>query len=373
MKRMMQNVVEADLQKKMVFLVGPRQVGKTWLAKEIAKGYAHPIYLNYDRSGDREIIKKELWTKETDLLIFDEIHKMKGWKGYLKGVYDTKPDNLHMLVTGSARIDTFRKGGESLAGRFFLHHLLPVSLRESVATDDVLSIDTLLKRGGFPEPALAKNDADAEKWRKQYIDGLIRYDILDFENIHSLRSMELLLKLLRDRVGSSISYSSLARDLALSHHTVKKYIEVLESLYIVFRVTPFSKNIARSILKEPKIYFFDTGFLPNDSGKRFENLVALSLLKSTVGNQDVSGKSTELHYLRTKEGKEVDFCLTEADQITLLVEAKWQDDSFAPALSAFSQKYDIPGVQLVRHLKHEKASSKVEIREAEHFLSQLDW
>ncbi|MBC8384903.1 MAG: ATP-binding protein, partial [Candidatus Cloacimonetes bacterium] len=310
MERIQKEIIINDLKKKIVFIVGPRQVGKTWLAKDIASIFSNSVYLNYDRQEDRNIIQNEEWLESTELLILDELHKMSGWKNYLKGVYDTKPDHLKILVTGSARLDTLRKSGDSLAGRFFVHRLLPFSFKETNITGSKFILDRFLKRGSFPEPLLADDETNAKRWRMQYIDGLIRIDILDFENIHNLRSIELVLELLRERVGSLISYKSIAEDVGIAPNTVKKYIRILEALFIVFKVTPYSTNIARSLLKEPKIYFFDTGMIRGDDGIKFENFIAVSLLKHSLGKTDSEGQKTELHFLRTKEGKEVDFCLT---------------------------------------------------------------
>jgi len=253
-----------DLNKKIVFLTGPRQVGKSWLAREISKEFANPVYLNYDSRGDRDIIEKEAWLHTTDMLVLDEIHKMPDWKTYIKGVYDTKPAGLKILVTGSARLEYSKHTGESLAGRFFRHRLFPFSPGELAAVGAVPDINRLLDRGGFPEPFLCEDNDSAQRWRKQYVDGLIREDVLDFEKFNDFKSLKLCLELLRSRVGSPVSYSSIARDIGIAPNTVKKYIQIFEELYIIFRVTPFTGNIARSILKEPKIYFFDTALVEGD-------------------------------------------------------------------------------------------------------------
>jgi len=364
--------IKKDLEKKMVFVVGPRQVGKTWLAKEIGKDFKHPVYLNYDSAQDRQIIKEESWPQKTDLLIFDELHKMKGWKNYLKGVFDTKNSQLKILVTGSARLNTFRQTGDSLAGRFFIHRLLPFSLSEIKDLKNAnFDADRFLKRGGFPEPLLAKKEEDADRWRKQYFDGLIRTDILDFEMIHNFRAMQMVLDLLRRKVGSPISYASIAEDVQVSPTTVKKYIEIFESLYIVFRVFPYSKKIARSILKEPKIYFFDTGLVIGDEGTGFENFVAGSLLKHVLGKTDKTGREFTLHYLRTKESKEVDFVLAKDEKMLQLIEAKLTDHALSKNLKYFADKYKVKGIQIVKELRREKTIGGIEIVLAENFLKEL--
>lgn len=371
MKRIQKEAILKDLTKKIVFIVGPRQVGKTWLAKDIAKSYKHPVYLNYDRLEDRSIIHDEAWLAQTDLLILDELHKLPQWKNYLKGIYDTKPEHLQILVTGSARLDTIRQAGDSLAGRFFKHRLLPFSpaeLRDNTISDD---IHRFMKRGGFPEPFLVKEDIEANRWRMQYIDGLIRTDILDFEKIHDFKAIQLVLEILRNRVGSPVSYSSIAEDVGVAPNTVKKYIQIFESLYIIFRVTPFSKKIERSILKEPKLYFFDTGMVKDDPGVRFENLTAVCLLKHVSAIEDYEGARAKLHCLRTKDGLEVDFCITINDQAKLMIEAKNTATNINKPLAFFNKKYQIPGVQLVMNLKRERRIGDISLRRGIDFLKEL--
>jgi uncharacterized protein len=377
MRRVLKKLIIQDLGKKMVFLVGPRQVGKTWLAKNIQKEDFEnkgkkALLLNYDNTDHREIFHKANWLDDIELLIFDEIHKMKGWKNHLKGIYDTKADHQKILVTGSARLDTFQQTGESLAGRFFKHRLMPFTLSElKIIGQEKISLEKLMQRGGFPEPFLAKKPVDAERWRQQYIDGLIRDDILDFENIHDFKSLKLVFELLKRRVGSPVSFRSIAEDVGIAPNTVIKYIQVLESLFIVFKVTPFSKNIARSILKEPKIYFYDTGLVVGDEGVELENFIAMSLLKHAYAQNDQLGQSWELQYLRTKEKREVDFCLVKDDIIHSLIEVKKSDASIHKHLSYFSEKYDLPGFQVVQNLKTERKENKIAIIKAENYLKRL--
>lgn len=360
-----------DLEKKIVFIVGPRQVGKTWLAKEIARKFKHSQYLNYDRFEDQQIIKAESWPRNTDLLILDELHKMPGWKNYIKGVFDTRAEGLRILVTGSARLDAFRQTGDSLAGRFFAHRLLPFSLAEVKEHAELATIDRFIERGGFPEPFLAESDTDARRWRNQYIDGLIRTDILNFENINDLNAIKIVFEILRRSVGSPLSIASIARDAGISPVTATRYISILESLFIIFRIYTYSSNIGRSILKAPKVYFYDTPLVVGDIGAKFENHLAVSLLKHVLASNDCLGDRLELKYLRTKEGREVDFCLCRDQQVLMAIEAKSGRDKIAAGLVWFCEKYNLKGVQVVKDLKREQSSGNIDLVDADRFLKEL--
>ncbi|MBU2644901.1 ATP-binding protein [bacterium] len=371
MNRLQKANLLKDLDKKLVFLTGPRQVGKTWLAQSIAGEFTRPVYLNYDNLKDRKIIQEQAWLDDTELLVLDELHKMPEWKNHVKGIFDTRPPGLRMLVTGSARLESFRQSGDSLAGRFFRHRLMPLSPAELHQLGEDVDLSRLMERGGFPEPYLAEVDIDADRWRMQYIDGLIRNDILDFERIHDFRAIQLVFELLRSRVGSPLSYQSISEDVGVSPNTVKKYIQIFESLFIVFRITPHARNIGRSILKEPKLYFYDTGLVDGDEGVRFENLVALSLLKHIFGLNDYHGKPYMLHYLRTKDGAEVDFCIVNGSRPELMIEVKRSESRPSRSLVNFHRRYQIPAIQLVLHLRQERRDAEIEIRKGINFLSNL--
>ena len=372
MERYQQAAIERDLQKKMVLLAGPRQAGKTTLAKVIAAKFATSIYLNFDRAEDRRIILEESWLPSVELLVLDEIHKMPQWKNYLKGVYDTRLPHQKILVTGSARLDIYQHVGDSLAGRYYLHRLLPLSPAECDKMDVPYSIDLFLERGGFPEPFLDEDPIDAQRWRLQYVDSLLREEVLDFENIQNLKAIRLIFELLRLRVGSPISYTSLAEDVGVSPNTVKSYIHILEALYIVFRITPFSHNIARSLLKEPKIYFFDTGLIKGDNGCKFENLVAVCLLKHVLAKIDYQAKPYSLCYLHTKEQQEVDFALVHDDQIEKIVEVKFKNHQISPHLHYFHEKYHLPALQVVKDLKREYVDKGIQVVQGDNFLKNLE-
>lgn len=373
MKRYLYEPIRNDLTKKMVVLTGPRQVGKTYLAKELMTVFKKPQYLNFDALDDARIMQAHQWAVNADMLVFDEIHKMKNWKRFLKGVYDTRPVPQAILVTSSSRLDTFRQTGESLAGRYYHMRLHPLSVKELQGTLDPFDAVSALNRlGGFPEPFLSGSETEAARWRNQYYTDLVREDILEFSCIHEIRSMRLLVELLRSRVGSPLSMTSLAEDLQIAPNTARKYMSILESLHIIFFVRPFHANVARAILKEPKVYFYDTGFVQGDDGVKYENTCAVCLLKHVHFLQDVKGESVALHYIRTKDRQEVDFAISRDGVLNLLIEAKLSDASPSPALKYFAGKYPVAlAVQIVHNLRQEQHVHGVSIIPAGQWLADL--
>jgi predicted AAA+ superfamily ATPase len=305
------------------------------------------------------------------------------------------------LVTGSARMDTFRQTGDSLAGRFLAWRLHPISVKEwcehspdaaagNPPTPDA-ALAHLLNRGGFPEPCLfpasTAGDNNAQRWRAQYADGLVREDVLEFSRIQEVGGMKVLLELLRERVGSPLSLASIGRDLGLSQPTVKRFIDILQALYIVFTVQPWHHNIARALLQSPKVYFFDTGMVgenttpgttsgPLDNapqGLRFENAVATMLLKHVEFLQDSTAAPVGLHYIRTKDGAEIDFALSQGKALTHLIECKWADNTPHRAFAGFMPMWpEAQAVQLVRHLRNPELRNGVNVVPAASWLAGLD-
>ena len=375
MKRYLDDIVLADLPRKLVLLTGPRQVGKTTLARQLMAMLEPAVYLNWDVLADRAVLQRQSWPRASRLLVFDEIHKMPGWKAWLKGVADGRADGQAVLVTGSARMDTFRQGGESLAGRYFALRLHPLSVREWCAQQGGTAEEALarlLARGGFPEPCLADDPVQAERWRAQYLTDLVREDVLEFSRVHEIGTLRLFVELLRERVGSPLSLASIARDLAVSPTTLKRYLDILQALFIVFTITPWHHNVARAIQQSPKVYFYDTALVKGDDGLRFENAVAAMLLKHVQFLADAQGHDTALHYLRTKDGAEVDFAIARSGALVQLVECKLSDDRPHRALVRFAAQFsNAEAVQLVRDLRQPQDLPPVLIRQAAPWLQAL--
>lgn len=372
MERYLKSLLYKALDKKIVLLSGPRQVGKTTLAKSL---YADFDYLNYDDDIHRERMLKRLWRRDVSCVIFDEIHKMKDWKRWLKGVYDTEGNKPHILVTGSARMDALSKVGDSLAGRYIHFRLYPLDIQELLvcfSSDTKAISNQLLHYGGFPEPFLAANIDEYRVWQKTHMDIMLRQDFLDLYAVRSIKSIEIILQLLVPRIASSISYTNLALDLHVDHNTVKKWLLSLENIYAVFRVTPYHHNIARSLLKEPKFYFYDIGRV-KDMGARIENLVALSLLKQLHFLEDTKGIDAHLHYLRTKDGKEVDFLVVIDNFPVLAIEVKTSDANISSGLKHFKKFLpETEMLQLVLELQDEfDTQDGIKVRKLTSYLESL--
>nr|MBC8359930.1 ATP-binding protein [Candidatus Desulfatibia profunda] len=323
-----------DLQKKMVFVGGPRQVGKTTLAKAVlSRHYPEGRYFNWDYDEDRQDILQKKWSSDNHLLVFDELHKYPRWKTWIKGIYDVSFQTHSFLVTGSARLDIYRRGGDSLMGRYHYWRLHPFTLDEipaGISPKDALH--RLLTVGGFPEPFLDGDERSARRWRRERFDRVLREDVRDLESVRNIQLLSLFLDALRHRVGGKVVLSNMAGDLEISPKTAKSWLEVLERMYLVFTVGPFTKSLPRAVLKPQKVYFFDNADVLGDEGARFENLVATSLLKRLHFLEDRDGYRFELRYIRDKEGREVDFAIIKEGQLEELVEVKYSDETISRSL-----------------------------------------
>ena len=312
--------VDRDLERKMVFLAGPRQVGKTTLARSLPG--ARRGYLNWDAEEDRErILRRQL--PAADLWVFDEIHKYRAWRGFLKGLYDTRREDQRILVTGSGRLEWFGFGGDSLQGRYHLLRLHPFSVAEA-GIDDAVGLSELLRLGGFPEPFLGGGDIEARRWSRQYRIRLIEGEVASLTAIRDLGRLEEMMLRLPALVGAPLSVNALREDLQVAHKTVAAWLDAIERLYAIFRILPFGAPRIRAVKKERKHYHFDWSVI-SEPGARFENLVACHLLKWAHYQQDVQGRDVELRFFRDVDRREVDFVVVENRRPVLLVECKLSD------------------------------------------------
>lgn len=373
LQRSIASDIKRDLESKIVILSGPRQCGKTTLSRALHPNHQ---YLTYDSAEDRALILREQWDRDQELIVFDELHKMKKWKAWIKGVYDKEGARPKILVTGSARMTQFKKTGDSLAGRHFNFRLHPLDLNEiraKTASEQLEAFETLMSVGGFPEPFLKGQRAFYNRWSSTHLDLIIRQDLLDLESVRDLKGIELLISLLSERVGSAVSSASLAKFLQKDPKTVAHWLEILEDLFVIFRVTPFHKNLARAIRKEPKFYFYDIARVRGDRAARFENLVACSLIKEVQRLSDSAGIRGNLSYLKNKEGREIHFLIQLEDHPTWLIEAKIGDSELSPNFKIFESHFKgCHRLQLVADLKTDKSTAQGHrIKAAAPWLSHL--
>ncbi len=357
--RYLEPAMESDLKQKMVFMAGPRQVGKTTLAKRFLARWPVGLYLNWDNRDHRLELREPRWPTEPALVVLDEIHKWRGWKRWIKGEYDEHGDRIHFLVTGSARMDVYRRGGDSLQGRYHHYRLHPFTLAEiehKKPNPSTLEpgreiplnrsraggeIEAMMQFGGFPEPFLAQSPRTHRRWLKERFDRFIREDVRDLGSVRDLSQIQLLADLLPDRVGSPLSLNSLREDLEVSHRSITHWMEILERLYFAFRIAPFRSRAVRSLKQMPKAYLWDWSAIA-DKGARFENLVALHLLKLCHYLEDAEGHRVALHYLRDRAGHEVDFLVTADRKPWFAVEAKLRADRADSSLRYFRDRLKIP-------------------------------
>jgi predicted AAA+ superfamily ATPase len=360
-ERYLTKYVIEDLKKKMVFVGGPRQVGKTTLALElISKRFGRSGYFNWDSRIDRRNIMQSIWPGDADLIILDEIHKYKKWKSFVKGEYDTLKEKYRFLITGSARLDIYPKGGDSMLGRYHYYRLHPFTLAEAAGRT---SMPEVMKEIPIP----SKSERDIFK----ALNKLFREDIRDIEPVRDIVSMQLLGDILPDRTGSLLSINSLREDLEVSHRAVSSWLNILESFYYCFRLYPYVGKNFRSLKKEAKLYLWDWSEI-NDEAVRFENCVASHLLKLTHFLQDYEGYKANLYFLRSAEKKEVDFLLTIDEKPWFAIEAKMNDTNVSSSLYYFKEKLQIPFCyQVIKKTNVDSFIKNVRVVSADRFLGGL--
>lgn len=345
--------------RQMLFFFGPRQVGKTTSS---LSAISPEEYLNWDNEAHRaiilggpEVVARHFGILQLQtplpLVVFNEIHKYRHWKRFLKDFFDTYENHVRIIVIGSARLDVYKRGGDSMMGRYFLYRLHPLSVRELVdpaIPQTLLSsplpspdFEVLLEYGGFPEPFVQRNSRFAHQWRKLRLDLLLKEDLRDLTKIQDLGQIELLAKLLTHQAGQLVDYTGLANAVKVSSPTVQRWMKTLSSLYYCFTIQPWSRNISKSLLKQPKVYLWDWT-IAQDPGARNENFVASHLLKATQFWSDAGFGDFGLYYLRDTAKREVDFLVTKNDEPWFLVEVKTSGKGLSPSLYYFQEQTKSP-------------------------------
>ncbi len=363
MKRLYEQVILEHFKNDsaMIFLSGPRQCGKTTCSEMAVSHYEHSLYLNWDEKEHRNIIlagSTDIADKaginqireDRTCIIFDELHKYKNWKQFLKGFYDLHKNKTHIIVTGSSRLNFFKRGGDSLMGRYFPYRIHPLSVAESIGT--TLSIEEtkppkkikeedflcLYQHGGYPQPYLKNDVRFSNRWQRLRLEQLVREDIRDGSRIQDLAQLEVLVELLRSQAAQQLSYSNLSNKVGVSVDTIKRWINVLSAFYYCFTIKPWHKNVSRSLLKEPKLFLWDWSLI-EDKGARFENFIASHLLKAVHFWTDMGYGEYDLCYIRTFDKQEVDFLILKNKKPWFLVEAKYSNNQrLSPYLIQFHEK-----------------------------------
>ena len=370
-KRYLSRPVSEFLQNKMVFLGGPRQVGKTTLCLKFLSppSVDNPAYLNWDDITVRHKIKTAELPMDKKVLCFDEIHKYKQWRSLIKGFYDTKKHKYKFLITGSARLDYYRRGGDSLLGRYRYLRLHPFTLGE--LSFDRETTERLLKFGGLPEPFLNGSEKNLRLWHRERVHRVINDDIRDLERVKELDSIELLAETLSLRVGSPLSIKNLADDLSVHHATAARWIQILDNMYYSYRISPYGPPQIRAVKKEQKLYLWDWSVI-KDQSFRFENMVAGHLLKYCHLIEDTEGHKMELRFLRDTDKREIDFVVCKDGRPLFAVECKTKEKALSPHIAYFKARSDIPRFYQV-HLgpKHTEVDQKTEIVPFWHFCRNL--
>lgn len=373
MQRYISEIVDEFLKKRAVFIGGPRQVGKTTFALSLVGPNTtprHNAYLNWDHGPSSEKIRKNQLPLDEPILVFDELHKFKSWKNWIKGVIDVEKGQRKIVVTGSARLDLYQKGGDSLFGRYRYVRLHPFSLPELNGKDPAQDLEALLMFGGFPEPLFAANIRELKLWQKERLRRLIREDVRDISVIQNLTAIEQLAELLPERVGNPLSLQSLSEDIQVDHKTIKRWLTVLESMYFCYRISPYGSSKIRAVKKEQKLYMWDWSPI-EDPGARWENMVASQLLKYCHWLEDSEGETMELRFLRDVDKREVDFVVLKNKQPLFAVECKSGEKSIGSNIHYFAQRTTIPVFYQVHRGKAAYGDAKIRVMPFTQFCKEL--
>jgi len=347
--------------RQMAFVSGPRQVGKTTTCRNHADRY-----INWDNIDDREqvlagpakLIERfnlNRLSKTIPVAMFDELHKHPRWKQFLKGIFDTYGDQIHIMVTGSSRMDAYRRGGDSLMGRYFLYRMHPFSVAETLDKElpdpkrivrspkkvKKQDFDALWNHGGYPEPFLKRDHRFSRRWQSLRSAQLLREDIRDMTQIQQIDQLEMLVKLLSDRSAHQLIYSNLAKHVRVSIDTIRRWINVLSGFHLGFLIRPWFKNVSRSLRKEPKWFLRDWAGI-EDAGDKAETFVGCHLLKAVEGWNDMGFGKFQLAYLRDKRQREVDFVVVRDGKPWFLIEVKLQDGTISSALKHYQEQTKVP-------------------------------
>jgi len=343
MKRYLTEPIREDLREKMVFLGGPRQVGKTTLALSLldSANESHAAYLSWDEHESQQLLLRGGLPAEQPLIILDEIHKYKRWRNLVKGYYDRHKSQRQFLITGSARLDHYRRGGDSLQGRYHYYRLHPLSLYELNGKPRASDLQALLHFGGFPEPFLKQNSRHWKRWQRERLSRVIQEDLINLEHVREVSQLQLLARILPERVGSVLSIANLRQDLSVAFETADKWVTIFENLYYCFRIMPYGLPHLRASKKERKLYFWDWSLVPQ-AAARFENLVASHLLKYCHFLEDTEGDEMSLRFLRDASGREIDFVILKNGKPQFAVECKTGAQTLSKNINYFSQRTPIP-------------------------------
>lgn len=334
-------------------------------------GPKHPAYLNWDHGPTSEKIRKTQLPPNQKILVFDELHKFKLWKRWIKGVIDVEKGQRSIIVTGSARLDLYQKSQDSLFGRYRYIRLHPYSLNELKQQKHLgLGVDALFTFGGFPEPLFSGNKKELKLWQKERLRRIIREDVRDLQAIQNITGMETLAETLPNRVGSPLSVQSLAEDIQVDHKTIKRWIAVLEYMYFCYRLPPFGAKKIRAVKKEQKLYLWDWSVI-SDPGAKWENLVASQLLKFCHWIEDSEGDTMELRYLRDIDKREVDFVVLKNGQAIFAVECKSGEKAISSAVHYFAERTSIPVFYQVHRGSKHYQHGKVTVLPFETFCGEL--